>query len=69
MPVNRWLGLATGMLIMCVSGAIFLRRDSVYPDVFTGTIYLYPNYSNALRSQLNFSIKDADMIGTLMNVG
>ncbi|EDQ86006.1 uncharacterized protein MONBRDRAFT_38621 [Monosiga brevicollis MX1] len=51
--VNRWLIMATGMLMMTVAG----------------TIYLYPDYATALRGQLNFSIAESARIGTLLNLG
>eukprot|EP00049_Salpingoeca_infusionum_P008788 m.144470 g.144470 ORF g.144470 m.144470 type:complete len:392 (-) comp14131_c1_seq1:864-2039(-) len=51
--VNRWVTAAWGMLIMFISG----------------TIYLFPSYSDSLRLQLGYSVSQVDTVGTLLNFG
>jgi hypothetical protein len=53
MQINRWLGVATGMLMMLIAG----------------TIYLFPAWATALRAQLHYTVEQTNLVGTLLNLG
>ncbi len=50
---NRWLAMVAGMFVMMVSG----------------NIYLFPDYSNNLRSILGYNVEQVNLVGTLLNTG
>lgn len=50
---NRWVTLVAGMYMMMVSG----------------TIYLFPDYSNILKTTLNYNVEQINFVGTMLNIG
>jgi len=50
---NRWVTLIAGMYMMMVSG----------------TIYLFPDYSNVLKTSLGYSVEQTNLVGTMLNTG
>lgn len=50
---NRWVTLIAGMYMMMISG----------------TIYLFPDYSNVLKTILNYNVAQINFVGTMLNTG